>query len=119
MKNNTVTGRTFQFKAELETDDPAQTPVVDELGVKVFIPARTETSSVLDSTAAVKSVTFKTPFYEAPAVGITAFNLRSGDYYEVTSVTRTGFNVHFKDSSNSSVDRSFQYVAAGFGSEQT
>lgn len=119
LKNNTVTGRTFQFKAELETDDPAQTPVVDELGVKVFIPARTETSSVLDSTAAVRSVTFETPFYEAPAVGITAFNLSSGDYYEVTSVTRTGFNIHFKDSSNSSVDRKFQYVAAGFGSEQT
>ena len=119
LNRNTFVGRTFQFKAVLESDSDSQTPLINELGVSLSIPARTENSQVIESGAAAKAVTFTNAFYEAPTVGITAFNLLSGDYYEVTSVTRTGFTVHFKDSSNSSVDRDFQYVAAGFGSEQT
>ena len=119
LNRNTFVGRTFQFKAVLKSDSDSQTPLINELGVSMSIPARTESSQVIESGAAAKVVTFTNAFYEAPTVGITAFNLGSGDYYEVTSVTRTGFTVHFKDSSNSSVDRDFQYVAAGFGSEQT
>ena len=119
LNKSTFVGRTFQFKAELESDQPDQTPLVDELGYVMSIPSRTENSATIASGAAAKAVTFTTAFYEAPTVGITAFNLASGDYYELTSVTRTGFTVHFKNSSNSSVDRNFQYVAAGFGSEQT
>lgn len=119
LNRNTFVGRTFQFKAVLESDSDSQTPLINELGVSMSIPARTESSQVIESGAAAKAVTFTNAFYEAPTVGITAFNLLSGDYYEVTSVTRTGFTVHFKDSSNSSVDRDFQYVATGFGSEQT
>ena len=119
LDRNTFVGRTFQFKVELETDHVDQTPIVDELGVTVTIPSRVENGSLQVSGAAAKAVTFANAFYEAPSVGITAFNLLSGDYYEITSVTRTGFTVHFKDSSNLSVDRNFQYVAAGFGSEQT
>ena len=112
-------GRTFQFKCELEADHPDQTPLVEELGYQVSIPSRTESSGTIASGAAAKAVTFTNAFYQTPSVGVTAFNLASGDYYEVTSVTRTGFTVHFKDSTNSSIDRNFQYVAAGFGSEQT
>jgi len=119
LDRNTFVGRTFQFKVELETDHVDQTPIVDELGFTVTIPSRVENGSLQVSGAAAKAVTFANAFYEAPSVGITAFNLLSGDYYEITSVTRTGFTVHFKDSSNLSVDRNFQYVAAGFGSEQT
>jgi predicted phage tail protein len=119
LNKSTFVGRSFQFKAELESDQPDETPLVDELGYVMSIPSRTENSATIASGAGAKAVTFTTAFYEAPTVGITAFNLASGDYYELTSVTRTGFTVHFKNSSNSSVDRNFQYVAAGFGSEQT
>ena len=74
---------------------------------------------MIASGAGAYTVTFANAFYEEPAIGVTAFNMASGDYYEVTSASRTGFTVHFKNSSNSSVNRNFQYVAAGFGSEQT
>tara|TARA_R100001163_G_scaffold13911_1_gene12892 strand:- start:626 stop:2104 length:1479 start_codon:yes stop_codon:yes gene_type:complete len=119
LEKSTFVGRTFQFKCELEAEHPDQTPLVEELGYQLSIPARTESSATIASGAAAKAVTFTNAFYQAPTVGVTAFNLASGDYYEVTSVTRTGFTVHFKNSSNSSIDRNFQYVAAGFGSEQT
>jgi hypothetical protein len=119
LRHGTFVGRTFQFKARLETNAVDQTPLVDRLGYRFYIPSRTESSGTIASGAGAKAVTFTNAFYQAPTVGVTAFNLASGDYYEVTSVTRTGFTVHFKDSSNSSVDRNFQYVANGFGSEQT
>lgn len=119
LTRSSFVGRTFQFKAELESEHPDQTPLVENLGYRTTIRSRTESSATTASGAGAKAVTFTNAFYEAPTVGITAFNLASGDYYEVTSVTRTGFTVHFKDSSNSSVDRNFQYIAAGYGSEQT
>ena len=119
LDKTTFVGRTFQFKAELEATHPDQTPQVQELGYQLSIPSRTENSALIASGAGAYTVTFANAFYEEPAIGVTAFNMASGDYYEVTSASRTGFTVHFKNSSNSSVNRNFQYVAAGFGSEQT
>ena len=64
-------------------------------------------------------VTFTDAFYQEPGVGITAFNLASGDYYEVTSASRTGFTITFFNSSNTAISRNFQYQAVGYGTEQT
>ena len=41
--------------------------------------------------------------------------MASGDYFELTSITGTGFTVHFKNSSGASIDRDFTYSAVGFG----
>lgn len=114
------TARQFQFKCELTSDHTDQSPLVDELGYRIQFERRTESSSAdIDSGAGAKAVTFAKAFYQAPSVGITAFNMASGDYYEVTSVSRTGFTVTFKNSSNAAIDRTFQYQATGFGSEET
>jgi len=83
------------------------------------LESRTESSATIASGAGAKAVTFTNAFYQEPNIGITAFNLASGDYYEVTSATRTGFTVTFKNSSNSAIDRNFQYQAVGYGTEQT
>ena len=74
-----------------------------------------------------KAVTFQHPFFVGtanteggansilPSVGITAQNMQSGDFFEISNVSGTGFTVHFKNSSNASVDRNFTYQAVGFG----
>ena len=80
--------------------------------------SRTESSGVIASGAGAKAVTFTNAFYETPNIGITAFDLDSGDYYRVTSRSRTGFTVTFYDSSNTAIDRDFQYQVVGYGSEQ-
>ena len=107
-------------------DHVDQTPLVDELGFLAKMPLRTETSAFIASgtDSGGKAVTFTNAFFQdgvfyntPPSIGITAFNLASGDYYEVTSITRTGFTVKFKDSSNAVIDRNFQYQAVGYGSE--
>ena len=50
-----------------------------------------------------------------PSIGINAHNMASGDFFEISSISGTGFTVHFKNSSNASIDRNFTYQAVGFG----
>jgi len=128
LRNGHFQGRLFQFKCELSSDHVDQTPLLDELGFTAKMPLRTETSSVVASGTASggKAVTFTNAFFQdgvfyntPPSIGITAFNLASGDYYEVTSISRTGFTVKFKNSSNAVIDRNFQFQAVGYGSERS
>jgi len=118
MESGRFTGRQFQFKTELEAFSTDQTPVVDELGFTMQLESRTESSDTIASGAGAKVVTFVNAFYQTPSIGVSASNLASGDYYEVTSATRTGFTVTFKNSSDAAIDRNFQYQAVGYGTEQ-
>ena len=50
-----------------------------------------------------------------PSVVISPQNMATGDYFELSSISGTGFTVHFKNSSNASINRNFTYSATGFG----
>ena len=111
-------GRLFQFRCDLISNHVDQTPVVSQMGYTMKMVSRTEKSENIASGASAKSVTFTNAFYQTPNVGLTTANLSSGDYYELTNVTTSGFQVHFKNSSNASVDRNFTYQAVGFGKKE-
>ena len=125
--NGTFKGRAFKFKCVLSTQDTNQDIRVSQLGYFAEFQRRTEQSTTtIASGAGAKSITFDHPFFTGtsallgansnpPAIGITAFNMASGDFFELTSITGTGFTVHFKNSSGSSVDRNFNFTAIGFG----
>ena len=42
-----------------------------------------------------KSVTFTNPFFEVPALGISAQNMATGDVFTISSKTVNGFDVAF------------------------
>ena len=125
--NGTFKGRAFKFKCVLTTQDTNQDIRVSQLGYFAEFQRRTEQSTTtIASGAGAKSITFDSPFFTGtsallgansnpPAIGITAFNMASGDFFELSSITGSGFTVHFKDSSGSSVDRNFNFTAIGFG----
>ena len=124
--NGTYKGRGFQFRAKLTSNDTAQDIKVSELGYTASLQRRTEQGNVTASGAGAKAITFTHPFFvgtssllgantNLPSIGINAQNMASGDYFEVSSVSGTGFTVHFKNSSNASIDRNFTYQAVGFG----
>ena len=110
-------GRGFQFKVRAISEDPDINIIIDELGCIMELQLRTEQSGTLTSGAGAYAVTFPNAFYQAPNVGITGFNMATGDFFTVTNVTRTGFTVEFKNSSNTSVSRNFTYTAVGYGRE--
>ena len=41
--------------------------------------------------------------------------MANGDYYSITSKSNTGFTIEFFNSSATSIDRSFDYIAQGVG----
>ena len=124
--NGTFNGRGFQFRISIDTADTAQNMNLQQAGYTATMPSRTEQSSVIASGAGAKAVTFTAPFFVGtsglgnlnsflPSVNISAQNMASGDYFELSSISGTGFTVHFKNSSNASIDRNFTYSAVGFG----
>lgn len=115
---NAITrGRGFQFKTIATSTNAAQNIIIDELGCELELEQRTESSATLTSGAALYTGTFASSFYQAPSMGITAFNMATGDYYELQNVTRTGFEVTFRNSAGTAVSRQFTYTAIGYGRE--
>ena len=124
--NGTFKGRGFQFRITLDTTDTAQNMNLQQAGYTATMPSRTEQSSVIASGTGAKAVTFTAPFFVGtsglgnlnsflPSVNISPQNMATGDYFELSSISGTGFTVHFKNSSNASIDRNFTYSAVGFG----
>ena len=110
-------GRGFKFRAVLKSDDLEATPKVTQLSVTVDMPDRVYSEKDIASTTSTsgKAVTFSPAFKEIDGIGISASNLTSGDYYVITSKSATGFTIEFFNSSNATVDRTFDYVVRGYG----
>lgn len=125
--NAVLKARAFQFKAVLTSTNTAQNILVDELGYKAQFQQRTEQSTAtIASGTSAKAVTFTNAFFTGtsslggansalPTIGITPLNMATGDFFELSSISRTGFTVTFKNSSGTIVDRNFNYMATGFG----
>ena len=126
--NGTYKGRGFKFKVNLTSDDQDQDIKVLQLGYTASFQRRTEQSTgTIASGAGAKDVTFQHPFFTGtaaiggvnsnpPSVAVQPIgSFASGDYFEITNISATGFTVHFKNSSNASINRDFTYQAVGFG----
>ena len=109
------TARYYKFKMRLTSLDGVSTPVITALSVTVDMPDRIFSGNDITSGSGTYSVTFSLPFYSSSyAVGITAQGLNTGDYFTISSKSVTGFNVAFKNSSNTGVSRTFDYIAKGY-----
>ena len=117
--NVLVRGRGFQFKAVLTSTDTNQNISVSQLGAQIKLQGRTESISTPIATgSSTYTVTFAHAFKNAPNVVITQTNQQSGDFYELSNISRTGFQVLFKNGT-SAVARYFVWAASGFGKEIT
>jgi predicted phage tail protein len=133
--NGTYVARGYKFRADLESSDPAQSIEIDQLGYTAELESRTETSlgnagastgGFIASGTSTKSVTFTNSFFTGqsgtsiaansvlPSIGITIENAQSGDFFALSSISSTGFDIDVKNGS-SHVDREFKYTATGFG----
>jgi predicted phage tail protein len=113
--NAIVRGRGIQLKVEGVTRTAQVGLVISELGATAELQQRTETVS--SSGSSTYNVTYADAFYAAPDVTISPSNMATGDFFTLTSVTRTGFTVEFKNSASAAVTRSFTYTAVGYGRE--
>ena len=107
--------RYLKFRAKLTSDNGSATPLISQLKVQVDMPDRVISANNQSSSSGVKAISFspvmKTANY---ALGLAIDNMASGDYYTITSKTASGFQVNFFNSSNSAIDRQFDYIARGY-----
>ena len=109
------TARYLKFRVVLTSSDLASTPVISAVTVTVDMIDRIFSGNDIVSGAGTKTVTFTNPFKTVNyAVGITGENMATGDFFVVDNKTINGFDVTFKNSSNSAVSRTFDFIAKGF-----
>ena len=134
--NGKYIARGFKFRCDLETKDIAQSIEIEQLGYTAQIESRTETSlgnagasagGFIASGTSTKSVTFTNSFFTGqsgtsvaansvlPSIGITIENQSQGDFFVLSNITGTGFDIDVKDSNGNNVNRNFKYAATGFG----
>ncbi len=137
--NGTFKGRGFQFRLTLSSESIAHNISIQQLGVTANFESRTERSYVSGgstSTAPLTSststsgldVTFGKPFFVGtsnlgganaflPSVGITIIGASAGEYFVLSNITGTGFNIKILDSSNNPVNpaKQFTFQAVGYG----
>lgn len=110
------TARAFRFKVSLSRGpgDDSQVALAS-LGVTVDVPDRVESkNNVLVPDAGV-TVPFQNAFFATPAVAITAENMATGDYAQITAKTPAGFTIQFKNAAGAGVARTMDWIAKGFG----
>ena len=103
--------RGFQFKAVLGSNYPNHNILVSELLVTIDMPDRMEQGDDIDSGVGTHRVTFSLPFMVPPAIGITAQDMQTGDYYSVTNKTEEYFDITFRNAAGSAVSRTFDFYA--------
>ncbi len=114
-QQSTIKGRYFKFRLKLTTDDNKVRPEVSKMQVKLVLEKRLESGEDIASLAGAKAITYTNAFYASPAVGIAAQNMATGDYYVITSKTKTGFTITFYNSGGAAQDRNFDFVSKGYG----
>jgi hypothetical protein len=114
-QQGTFKGRFFKFKAELNSLDNNARPLVTNLVVKLVLEKRSERGDDITSGAGTLATTFTNPLYDIPTIIVTGQNMATGDYFLITSKSKTGFSLTFYNSSNTIVSRIFDYQAIGYG----
>ena len=104
-----------KFRLKLTNDDDQTSSNVKQMQIKLNMEERTFAESDVATSSGSKTITYTNPFYAVPAIGISAQNMATGDVFTISSKTVSGFTIAFVNSSGASVDRTFDYIAKGYG----
>ena len=107
------TGRYFKFRLFMESLNNSSCPIVSELSVDADMQQRLVSENDVVSGAGTKSITFSPVFISTPAIGISAQGLSSGDFYEITNKSVSGFDITFKNGVTE-LSKTFDYIAKGY-----
>ena len=111
----TVKGRFFKFRCVLSSANNNARPFVTGLKATLVLEKRSETGDDISSGTSTKSVTFTNGFFQVPNITVTGQDLSSGDFFVITNKSKTGFDIVFKNSSNSIINKTFDFNAQGVG----
>lgn len=107
--------RGLKFRAKLTTTLPNISPLLESATIDIDMPDRVYAQE--DVTCPVSGMTHTyTPAFKAkPALGITAQDMQTGDYFTLSNQSETGFDIEFFDSSDTSISRTYDILTKGYG----
>ena len=114
-QQSTIKGKFFKFRCKIVSDNNKVRAKVHTLQYKINFEFRTESGEDVVASASGQAITFTNSFYATPSIGISAQGLQTGDYYQITSKSKTGFTIRFYNSSNTGISRTFDYQVFGYG----
>jgi hypothetical protein len=111
-----VQARALQFKLTLRSlDDGATLPEATGFSATIDMPDRLEAANAVSVPAAGLNVIFNAGFRETPAINVTAHSLATGDYWQVSNQSATGFTLRFFNGSGAGIAKTCDWAAKGFG----
>mgnify|MGYP003640194624 CR=1 FL=1 len=105
-----IKARGFKIKIKFESENSSEQFKMTELATLIDMPSRVMGASA----AATTSITYADPFYAPPNLVVTPTNLGNGEYYTISSETKTGFGINFYNSADSAITRNYNYLAKGY-----
>jgi hypothetical protein len=113
--STTFKGRYFKFRLRLANKNFKTRAFVSGISIDVKMQKRQETGEDVASGTSTKSVAFTSAFFAIPSIGIAAQNMATGDFFTISNKAITGFDIDFKNSSGTNINRTFDFVAVGHG----
>lgn len=107
--------RAFQWRVILTSSAQGVTPSIIGLSVTVDMPDRLASDNDVVCPVAGLTVTFSPAFKVAPALAIADQNMATGDYKTITGISASGFSIQYYNAGGSPVQRTFDWVARGYG----
>ena len=114
-QQGTFKGRFFKFRTVLSSANNNARPFITGLKARLVLEKRTETGDDVASGTGTKSVTFTNGFFQIPNITVTGQDLASGDFFVISNKSKLGFDIVFKNSSNSIINKTFDFQARGVG----
>tara|TARA_R100000654_G_scaffold11904_5_gene25932 strand:+ start:2224 stop:5052 length:2829 start_codon:yes stop_codon:yes gene_type:complete len=114
-QQGTFKGKFFKFKAKLLSLNNQARALVKGLSISLNLERRSEFDEDVASTTSTKTITFTNGFFQTPNITITGQDMSSGDYFVVNNKSATSFDITFFNSSDSIINKTFDYQAQGIG----
>lgn len=115
------TARAYKLRALLKSESITPdgllhyTPAITSMAIEAHGEVSIQAEQDVASGAGAKVITFPYAFRSLTGLGIAAQNMRSGEYYDITNKSATGFTITFYDSADTAISRTFDYSASGIG----
>jgi len=113
--STTFKGRYFKFRLRLANTNNKTRAFISGISIDIKMQKRQETGEDVASGTGTKSITYGSSFFAVPSIGIAAQNMATGDFFSISNKSVDGFDIVFKNSSDTIINRTFDYVATGHG----
>lgn len=109
-----ISARAYEAELRLTSAATMHNVIVTEATLEVDMPDLVQSGDDITSGTSTYHVTFPQAFQVTPAIGVTARDMDTGDYYTISNKSETGFDIDFFDSGATQISRTFDYIAKAY-----